>query len=101
MDKCVKNNIENCLEVIESNGYTKCVWCIDGYGLRGLECTIGWIQNCQIYVSYDKCKECNKPYYLMNNQCILPKLIKNCQKYNLECTECEENYYKHIDYTCE
>lgn len=52
------------------------------------------IFQCNVYSSANVCTQCNAPYYLSNNNCLLSPTISNCNIYanNNTCSACVSNY---------
>ena len=60
------------------------------------------IFQCRLYSAATTCTQCNAPYYLTNNACVLSTAVSNCATYtaNFTCSACVSGYFLQNSTSC-
>ena len=60
------------------------------------------IFQCRLYSAATTCTQCNAPYYLSNNACVLSTVVTNCNTYtaNFTCSICNSGFFLQNSTSC-
>jgi hypothetical protein len=107
-DTCIQQDLEFCML---SFNFGACAFCFDGYYLEtNKKCVtnpvgVNQIKNCQRYSSFTRCAQCQKNFFLSDNNRKCSKVvdkIQNCKVYsgNSTCSICSDSILNALGDNC-